>query len=275
MSYDDWPPKENHQPPIISNRWQNELNRLAGFAPNGYPHLRLEWGCTTTWTAANKDLKYLYKRQTRQTGWGVHVYNDAGEQIKTLRFKLNDNIPPPDKNYGVAFPINIEEEIGIARYWISQYIPPSLVGPWDEARFRTINKNPNADMGSFPREGMYYLGFHLLCRHDPKCCTKAKDEKRKCFGYFRPPSDLDILYVSSLIKERDRDPAAHDWTESASDNDMYRTLKNLNNSRNERLEKEREEMKLRIRDAFKTHKGRFTSRKGKSSFIFLPDGSTY
>jgi hypothetical protein len=170
----------------------------------------------------------------------------------------------------MRFPINVDEEIGIPRIWISQYTPPSLVGPWDEARQRILSKiGSHSDMGAFPREGFYYLGFHLIAHHEGRqCCEKAKIERRKCFGYYRDPSELDILYVNSLIKERDRNSERHAWTETADDKTMYRVLKNLNAKHEDQDEKDRAEMKLRIRDAFKTHRARFTSRKGQNTFIF-------
>src|SRR5258708_37401373 len=110
---DIWPPKQNYMTPACMHRWQRELIDIAGLSPTGLPILRLEWGSTTTWTSRNRDLKYLQRKQERTIAWGVNVHNASGGVIKTLRFSLDaKNIPQPDKIYGLAYPINIEEEIG-------------------------------------------------------------------------------------------------------------------------------------------------------------------
>lgn len=276
---DKWPPVSNFSPPLISPEWQRKLNQIGGFARTGMPLLRLEWGSTCTWTNTNRDLKYLQRRDTKQVAWGVHVKNPSGEVIKTLRLGLKANIPEPSEVYGMAFPITEEIEIGIPRWWISSYTPASLIGPWDEARYRLLSKiDSRADIGLFPQEGMYYLGFHLLAIHGSdgsgrRCCDKATEERRKCFGYYREPSELDILYVTALHNQA-MDAIKGDWTKTADEKTMYQVLKNLNNTKENQSIKEREEMKLRIRDAFKSHKGRFTSRKGKSSWV-ISGGQIY
>jgi len=272
---DEWPPRRNYPPPLGIEKWQRELNRVAGFAPNGMPHLRFEWGCITTWTPYVKELKYLQRRDEVQTGWGVHVFGPDSRIIRTLRFGLKADIPQPSETYGIAFAIMEQIEIGIPRWWISQYTPPSLIGPWEEPRQKVLEEHGSkADMGSFPGEGMYYLGFHGLWHHEGrKCCELAKKQNgRKCFGYFRMPTELDILYVSSLWQSMERDVKDYDWTESADDRTMYRILKQLNDRHEKENKADREAMKARIRDTFKTHRGRLTARKGRDTFlIHKPD----
>lgn len=271
--YNIWPPSESFPCPSIVSRRQRELNLVAGFAPNGYPMLRLEWGSTCTMSETNADLKYYYSTRERQTGWGVHVFDSAGNVIRTLNFTMKDKVPEPDKYRGCAFPIMIKEQIGIPRFWISQYIPPTLIGPWDEVRGRVLtNTNAKADIGEYPRHGFYWRGFHMLAQHGPNgsgvtCCTKANDGRVKCFGLYREPSELDILYCSELHKQATLNQDSHSWMEAADDTTMRKVLMNLNNKKEETAAKEREEMKLRIRDAFRTHRGRYTARKGVDTFF--------
>jgi hypothetical protein len=271
--YDIWPPRQNFQPPLIVTRWQRELNLVAGFAPNGWPMLRLEWGSTCTWTNKTRDLKYSYSKRERQTGWGVHVYDKSGNIIKTLQYGLKDNVPEPNKRYGCAFPINIKEEIGIPRFWISKYEPPSLIGDWNASRQNVLtNTNKTQDMGDAPNEGMYYIGYHMIAYHGSDgsgkmCCDKAKEERRKCIGLYRDPSDLDILYCSVLHQQATIEQKTHNWTEAADENTMRKVLMNLNQKKEDQTAKEREEMKLRIRDTFRTHRAKLTSRKGRDTFI--------
>jgi hypothetical protein len=271
--YDEWPPKQAHRAPLISSRWQDELNRIAGFAPNGWPRLKLEWGGTATWTPYVRNLKYLYAVQTKTTGWGVHVKNDAGDVISTLTFPVDSrDIPEPSPRYGIAFPLTEEEEIGIPRFWITQYTPPSLLGSWEEARFKVnTESHGKLDMGQRPNEGMYYLGFHGIWHHEGgECCKAAQLERRKCFGYFREPSDLDMLYVKSLWREMEAEGYQHDWTESAQEKHMLKQLQKMYDDKQKVSKQERTAMKLRIRDAFKSHKAKITSRKGKDTWIFTP-----
>lgn len=281
-TYNEWPPPQNYPPPQITDRWQRELVRIAGWTPNGLPKLRLEWGSTCTWTVHTKDLKYLHRRQDRQIGWTIDYKDrDFGSVLRTRKFGLRvstemmdrarsevhlgevASLPYPDMLYG--------EEIGIPRWWIAQWFAPSLVGSdtWAEARQRIREIRADVDMGAFPREGLYYLGFHPIWDHDSgrKCCSTAKDERRKCFGHYRPPAELDLLYVESLWKKNRDEPYRHDWTEAPDDLTMYQNLKRLAEANADRTAKEREEMRLRIRDTYNTHKARFTSRKGVDTFI--------
>lgn len=265
----EWPPKQNYMPPPISSRWQRELINLAGRAPNGLPHLRLEWGCTTTWTPDVKELKYLQRRDTVQTGWGIHVHDSEGRVVQTLHFGLKDSLPLPQPSHGKVFAITEDIEIGIPRFWISQYIPPDLVGNWEEARKRVLEKvGSHADMRGRPNQGMYYLGFHGIWEHDSgrKCCEEAKTYRRKCFGHYRDPSDLDLLYCSHLWKSMKDHHWKYDWTQSADAETMNNTLDRLLSRHEKEEQKDYEAMRLRIRDAFKSHRGEFTSRKGRDTF---------
>lgn len=276
----DWPPRENYPPPPITDRWQRELIRIAGLNPYGGPKLRLEWGSSCTWTPYTKALKYLAYRRDRQIGWTIEYKDkDTGIVIRTRRFGLAVTASQMDKARaevhhgeiaGLPFPDMLyNEEIGIPRWWIAQWFAPALIGPWDEARRRTLDIHPEAEMGSFPREGIYMPGFHPIWEHDPgrKCCEEAKDRRGKCFGHYRTPSELDILYVESLWRQNLDEPYRHDWTEAPDELTMYQNLKRLADAQADRSAKEREEMRLRIRDAYKTHKARFTSRKKVDTFI--------
>lgn len=208
----------------------------------------------------------------------MHVKDSEGRVVATKRYpfsKGSNSIPLPVDG-AIAFPIYEKVEIGIPRFWIAQYYPPTLVGSWEESRRRVIaNFGSHADMGPMPTEGIYYLGFHGLWSHDPsrKCCSEAVENRRKCFGFYREPSELDILYVESLYAQLKDEAPSHDWTQTADEKGMYKTLKNLNNNKDNTEAKKRDEMKLRIRDAFKTHKARYTTRKGKDTWIFTPHGN--
>jgi len=285
---DIWPPQQNFSPPPITDRWQRELVRIAGLTPNGLPKLRLEWGSTATWTPYTSALKYLAYSRDRQVGWAIdYTDRDTGRWIRTRKFDLKVGSNTMDRARtevklgevaGLPYPLMLyKEEIGIPRFWISQWFAPTLIGSWEEARRRVLDevRNPAADMGAFPREGIYYLGFHPIWVHERgrRCCDKAKEERRKCFGLFRPPSDLDMLYVESLWRKNLDEPYRHDWTEAPDELTMYQNLKRLADAHEKRSEKEREEMRLRIRDAYKSHKAKFTSRKGVDTFIIHRPGA--
>lgn len=279
--YDQWPPERNYSPPLGCDWFQRELIRLAGLAPNGLPILRLEWGGTCTWTPYTKALKYLHRRVLqRQIGWHVDVRDSSGRTVKTLTYPLRKEFGklkamlPDGEEYGLPYPqMEYNQEIGICRFWVAQYTPPEIIGPWEEARYR-VRQNlghpgQEADMGPMPREGLYFLGFHCIARVVPHiCCERAKAESRTCFHLYRDPSELDLEYCKALWQRSYAENHTYDWRQAPTPEAMAKNLMRIADDKKEIARKERDEMKLRIRDAFKTTKDRYTSRKGKSTFVF-------
>lgn len=276
--FNTWPPTRNFNPPQGMDWFQRGLNQIAGTAANGMPLLRLEWGSTAVWTPYTRSLKYLSHTIVKeQIGWHVDVKGPDGKVAKTLTYPcrregnlLKADLPDGDQ-YGLPYPQMVyNQEIGIPRWWIASYIPPELLGSWDEARRRVLGRgNPGKenDMGPMPREGFYFIGWHCIARAVPHiCCAAAKRERRHCFHLYREPADIDLEYVRVLVKRNATD--AHDWRYAPSEQTMRKAALNLIDSAKEIEKKEREQMRLRIRDAFTTHKQKFTSRKGKSTFIF-------
>ncbi len=283
--FDVWPPERNFNPPPGGEWFQRELTRIAGLTPNGLPMLRLEWGSICTWTPYTKTLKYLQRRVLEeQVGWYMDVKGKDGKVIKTLSFPLKKEfgklkaILPDGDEYGLPYPrMEYNQEIGVPRWWVSQYTPPEIIGPWEEVRQRVKrtlgHPGQEADMGPMPREGFYFLGWHCIARIVPHiCCARAKREHRQCFHLYREPSELDLEYVRALWSRNYADTHDYDWRSAPSAEAMQKNLMRIADSKKELARKEREEMKLRIRDTFNTHKQRFTSRKGKSTFIFSSAG---
>jgi len=283
--YDIWPPPRNFNPPQGCDWFQRQLINIAGLTPNGLPMLRLEWGSICTWTPFTRALKYLHRVILQeQIGWHVDVCDSSGRTVKTLTYPLKKEFGklkamlPDGEEYGLPYPQMVyNQEIGVPRWWVSQYTPPEIIGPWDEARRRVMgtfgHPGQEADMGPMPREGFYFLGFHGIWRHvSHLCCERAKLERRKCFGLYREPSDLDLEYVQALWRRNYAETHTHDWRESPTPEAMRKNLMRIADTDKELKAKEREAMRLRIRSAFNTHKQRFTSRKGKSTWIFSSAG---
>lgn len=275
---DVWPPERNFNPPTGVDWFQRRLNQIAGFAPNGLSMLRLEWGSTCQWTPTMSYLKYLQRTiEKEQIGWCVDVRDSSGRIIKTLQIpcrkengKMKATIPD-GQEYGIPYPWMVyNQEVGIPRFWISQYLPPEIIGPWDEVRRRIkTNFGDKADIGPYPREGFYFLGLHCIARRVPHlCCEKAKQENRTCFHFYREPGEIDLEYVRALWQRNYNENHTHDWREAPTPEIMAKNLMRIADSKKDIDRKEREEMKLRIKDAFRTTKARYTSRKGKSTFIF-------
>lgn len=259
---DEWPPARPYSPPSVSSRFQKELIRIGGLAPNGMPILRLEWGGTCTWTPYVQELKYLQRRDKIQTGWLVDVRDAAGNVVKTLKYGLRADLPEPSETYGLARPICQTIEIGIPRWWISQYQAPGIVGldSWDEARKRERDSlRLAADQGPAPREGFYYLGFHGIWRTTTACCERAKEERRKCFHWYREPSDVDLLYVESLWRQHEQDLITCSWQDTPDDGTMLRILRRISNKREAEDAAWRADLKLRLRDVFNTFRKRITT----------------
>lgn len=283
--FDTWPPPRNFNPPSGCDWFQRQLIQIAGLTPNGLPMLRLEWGSVATWTPYTRALKYLHRVvKEEQIGWHVDAHDSSGRIVKTLTYPFKKEfgklkaILPDGEEYGLPYPQMIyNQEIGIPRWWISQYTPPEIIGPWDEVRRRTIENfghpGQEADMGPMPREGFYFLGFHCIARQVPHvCCERARLERNRCFHLYREPSELDLEYVKALWQRNYSEAHTHDWREAPSAETMRKTLTNIVDANKELQKKDREAMKLRIKDAFNSHKQRFTSRKGKSTWIFSSAG---
>lgn len=79
-----------------------------------------------------------------------------------------------------------------------------------------------------------------------------------------------MLYVKEMWDHETKQPLTHNWQEAADEATIQRNLLRLTDAHTGRSKKEREEMKARIRDTFKTTKARFTARKGVDTFIFTP-----
>jgi len=276
--YDIWPPVKNFNPPPGTDWFQNSLNQIAGLAPNGLPLLRLEWGSTCQWTPESPYLKYLQRViEAEQIGWLVDVRDSSGRITKTLKIpcrKENGQMKatiPDGEEYGLPYPWMVyNQEIGIPRHWVSQYIPPEIIGPWDEVR-RRIKQNfgDKADIGPYPRQGFYFLGMHCIARRVPhQCCARAKQENRTCFHFYREPSELDLEYIKARWQQNYNASHTHDWREAPDETQMRRNLMRIIDAKQDIAKKEREEMKLRIRDAFQTHKAQFNSRKQKNTWVF-------
>lgn len=280
-NYDTWPPPANFPPPMVSDRWQRELIHIAGRSPNGLPILRLEWGSTCTWTPSVRDLKYLHRTDEKQIGWRVDIRDQSSGttvrsvelpfRVDTLKLEQARECGPTEVA-GLPFPRMEKVEIGVPRWWISRWIPPGIIGPWDDARKRVMGKvQDDLDMGPMPREGLYYLGFHSMWTHrKDKCCRAARARREKCFGFYRPPADIDMLFVAELWHNEKSQPLTHNWQEAADEATIQRNLLRLTDAHAERSKQERDDMKRRIRDTFKTHKAQFTARKGVDTWIFTP-----
>ncbi len=68
-----------------------------------------------------------------------------------------------------------------------------------------------------------------------------------------------LLYVESLWKLNKDDPYTHDWWEAPDEAAMFRNMKRMAERHNKASEADREEMKLRIRDTFRTYRTKLTS----------------
>jgi hypothetical protein len=286
----------------MSSWLQDRLNSLAGFTPSGQPILRLEFGSTVTWTPGTRDLKYLHRRDSIQRGWKIDVRDTlTGITLQTVKFPQHANLPDPgpvpgnpSQTYGLPYAdIEHDIEIGVPRYYVSHFTAGSLIGEWDEARWRvwsklgiggatglvTQSKVPgqkvHGDMGPRP-DGMYYLGFHGIAEQVPHiCCEAARQETkkavwerggdeinvpapRKCFHLFRMPSEIDLLYIEMMWKLAKEELYQHEWTEYASEREILRTCRRMADHYAKQDKTFTDNMRLRIKDAMRTNRYRLT-----------------
>lgn len=261
-----WPPTENISPPPISTRWQEELTRIGGLAPNGLPMFRLVWGQTATFTKDCLNLRYLHHKQRRLSGWTVQIRDDQDNFVETRSFGpvlTPPRVDPPEGQFASEpFPVYTPEEVGVPRWLIEQYLPPERLGDWEHSREQFKSEHGFDGMGPYPREGFYWFAFHCIVNHQGACCKHAALLDQRCFGGtngYRAPSEIDMRYIEALWNLNKRDTYPYHWTEAPTQEAIAQRTLMMFNDEQERLRKERDVNRDRIRQALEPAKKRLTS----------------
>lgn len=158
-----------HPPASFNARaFQRKLNQVAGKSDTGQPVVRLVWGWhAKEWEKGEFRLKYRC----------LTVPLDGGDYV----------------DIGVPRWI-LEERHEPGQYWAS----------WEASRWvEDVETGERVDMkGEPPRDGWYtYLA--LCAEHDPdkSCCFRLwRDQRRRCWGYYREPNEADIQMVARAVQ---------------------------------------------------------------------------
>jgi hypothetical protein len=165
-------------------KFQKRLDKIVGTS-DGKPIVRLVW--------AWQSREFFH---TEFDGLGTPT---KGEFRAKYRFMT------------ITLPDGDEVDISVPRWILEQrYEPGQYWQTWQQSRYvqdpalgRTVDKR-----GDPPPDGWYgYL--RTVAEHDPEeaCCDRAwRDHRRRCWGYYREPSEKDLWILQKAVNMRDKDP---------------------------------------------------------------------
>lgn len=111
----------------------------------------------------------------------------------------------------VTLPDGDEVDISVPRWIIEQRVEPALLAAtWEDSRwvFDPLIQRRKDVRGEMPAEGAYYY-LRTIASHDEDegCCERAwKNDRRRCWGYYRLPEERDLDLLREAVKRRDADP---------------------------------------------------------------------
>jgi hypothetical protein len=172
----DQMPEQNYPAPLPKwrvRRIQDQLDKVAGKAPNGKSNVRLIW-------AADPEFAMDLVRMP------------DGTTEKKARYRLwTDEYECVSKSAeGLDVVTFVDVDIVIPRYVVEEYHLPQ-----------------EESFGSY-REGLQGQGFytHLfsVAHHDEHCCNGTEGRKgHVCMGLYRDPGDADVRELQRRVRLRD------------------------------------------------------------------------
>ncbi len=260
----DYPPQSNIEAPPIDPSLQKQLTLMGGTLLDGRPKLRLVWGqdpSITVFYRGKQRLRYIHHYTEQLVGWNARYYDSAGKLLEVKRF------PPslrPSEAAGALLvdPIMETWDIGIPRWFIEQYMPPSLAcQDWDENR-HTLDEETKTvidELGPPPNQGMYEEAFLMIADHT-KCCEKGNNVG--CPGEYRAPNQTDIEYVRWLMWQLDQEPFKYTWEEMPPADIVAQAIKDSYYEAEELRLAEKRELSYYIQNDLMAHRRRLQGGSG-------------
>lgn len=178
-----WADPGIHTPPAFNVRkFQKRINRVIGTSVNGQPIVRLVWA------------------------WDEQQF-EAGEIRQKYRFYSHEitSGPQAGKIIDISPPRWILEE---------RHEPEQYLSAWNRVRYVTVpdefsfsGRRTLDALGAPPTDG-WYLPLWVIAEHDDDnaCCLRMLEQKRKCWGCYREPSDIDLNLLAEAKARRDATP---------------------------------------------------------------------
>lgn len=260
----DFRPESNSEAPPISSGWQKQLTQIGGTLLDGRPKLRLIWGQSpdaTIFYRGRQRLRYIHHWTEEIVGWDAHYYDSTGRLLEIKRF------PPslrPSEASGalIVRPVLEVRDIGIPRWFIEQYMPPSLAcAGWEDSR-HSLDEDTREmvdELGPPPSQGMYEEAFMMIADHS-KCCEKGKQSG--CPGEYRAPNQMDIEYVRWLMWQLEQEPFRYTWEEMPPAEVVAQAIRDSYYEDAQIKEKEREDLAYCIKNDLMAHKRRLQGGSG-------------
>lgn len=256
MSDLTWPPA-NNQPAPNSDRaaWFNRELLAIGGMVNGVPRLRLIWGQSlrerdrkigSPGFHDGDDLRYPAFYREVHDGWLAHFPDGDRTYPPTAE--------PPDVGV-IVERILREYAIGIPRYMVELWRAHTSL---DAATYDPYLPHPDTgervlvdseDMGP----GQYSRAFYtLITEHRGGCCGRSKRAGyRACFAEYREPAQVDLDYVASLWRQKEREPATFAQTEVIPPTILENRIAARLNQIKDKEQRSRASLRLRLRSTLK------------------------
>jgi hypothetical protein len=231
-------------------QFQTYLNRLCGRNAEGKPIMRLVWGWSEEareWRAGDWRFKYRFH---------------------TVYLKTQD----------------MHIDLAVPRWFLEELIEPvQYLEQWNAHRYAA---SPNGSelvdvLGPPPVERGWYQHARTIAIHDDdrRCCNKLWDtQRRTCWGFYRPPGELDLSVVSHAVLQRDAERQLNRGDEPLSPEVFKLCSQAQFEAKREREERIDSRVSELIDDTVRTHKFSWTSddpsvlKHGKFHFLQNPSG---
>lgn len=178
--------------------FQARINRIAGFAFNGKPNVRIIWpghpiGPIIT---LNKEPdSVLGTEEERTMHW---VKTRDGRFVKRGRYHLftqEYELQGFNRETGMPFVQHMDIDIAVRRFIVEQYHLPAEQG---------FNYKPGTKGQGF------YSHLWTVAKHFDDCCGgREADKGHLCLGLYREPGDADLNELAARIAARDAETAGH------------------------------------------------------------------
>lgn len=248
----------NSPAPFIDPSLQRQLNLITGETIDGRPKVRLVWGQSpdaTVFYRGENRMRYLLKTTKFLRGWDARYYTESGG-LKEIK-RLPPSTSPP-KAPGALFitPVYEHQDVGIPRWFLEQYLPPSLsIIGWEEARYDTNSETGEIidELGPPPTNGMYESAFLMLAQHDG-CCNESF--KPGCLGSYRSPEPYDLEYVRWIMFKLNEEPYKYSWEQMPPPEVVAQAIKDAKYEAEQLQLKEGEELSYAIKNSLLTSRRR-------------------
>lgn len=231
-------------------QFQTYLNRIAGRNAEGKPILRLVWGWSPEareWRAGDWRFKYRFH---------------------TVYLKTQD----------------LHIDLAVPRWFIEELVEPAqYLEQWELHRYQASESGGSVVdvLGPPPVADGWYQHARTIAVHSDgrKCCELLwASQRRACWGFYRPPGEIDLSVVSRAVNQRDAERQLNRPDEPLSPEVFRLCAQAQFEAKQQREDRINQRVSDLIDDTVRTHKFSWTSddpsvlKHGKYHFLQNPSG---